>query len=269
MTDTSASLGDDLSRLDTTVAHSARLWNYLLGGKDNFAADREAAAQVLAFMPELVESARSNRQFLARVVRFLTEEAGIAQFLDLGTGLPTANNTHEVAQARVPAARIVYVDNDPMVLIHARALLTSTPAGATDYIEADVREPDRILHEAARTLDFDRPIAVMMLGILNFVVDDAEAYAVTRRLVDTVPPGSYLVISHPTTQVHAAAVERAMTMWNDSGAAPITARDPEQLARFFDGLDILEPGLVTCSQWRPDGNDTTPVTEYCAVGRKQ
>src|SRR5205814_4437129 len=135
-------------------------------------------------------------------------------------GLPTANNTHEVAQARVPAARIVYVDNDPMVLVHARALLTSTADGATDYIEADVREPDRILREAARTLDFDRPVAVMMLGILNFVIDDHEAYAVTRRLADAVPPGSYLVISHPTTEVHAAAVELAMKMWNESGAAP-------------------------------------------------
>jgi O-methyltransferase involved in polyketide biosynthesis len=269
MTETSAGLGDDLSRLDTSVAHSARLWNYLLGGKDNFAADREAAEQVLMFMPELVASARSNREFLARVVQFLTEEAGIEQFLDLGTGLPTANNTHEVAQARVPAARVVYVDNDPMVLVHARALLTSTPEGATDYVDADVREPDRILRAAARTLDFDRPIAVMMLGILNFIIDDEEAYAVNRRLVDAVPSGSYLVISHPTMEVHAAAVERAMKMWNESGAAPITARNPEQLARFFDGLDILEPGLVTCSQWRPAGNDTTPVTEYCAVGRKR
>ena len=174
-----------------------------------------------------------------------------------------------MAQARVPAARIVYVDNDPMVLVHARALLTSTADGATDYIEADVREPDRILREAARTLDFDRPVAVMMLGILNFVIDDDEAYAVTRRLADAVPPGSYLVISHPTTEVHAAAVERAMKMWNESGAAPITARNPEQIARFFDGLDIVEPGLLTCSRWRPDGNDTTPVTEYCAVGRKR
>ena len=268
MTETSAGLGDDLSRLDTSVAHSARLWNYLLGGKDDFAADREAAQQVLAFMPELVESARANREFLARVVRFLTQEARIEQFLDLGTGLPTANNTHEVAQAIVPTARVVYVDNDPMVLVHARALLTSTPDGATDYIEADVRDPDRILAEAARTLDFDRPVAVMMLGILNFVVEDAQAFAVTRRIVDAVPDGSYLIVSHPTTEVHAAAVERAMAMWNESGAAQITARNPEQLARFFDGLELLDPGLVTCSRWRPDGNDTAPVTEYCAVGRK-
>src|SRR5690349_15473270 len=156
--------------LNTDVAHSARLWNYLLGGKDNFAADREAAEQFLAFMPELVQSARANREFLGRAVRFLAGEAGIDQFLDIGTGLPTANNTHQVAQSINPKSRVVYVDNDPMVLVHARALLTSTPQGATDYVDADVRDPQRILAEAARTLDFSRPVALMLLGIVNFVV---------------------------------------------------------------------------------------------------
>ena len=269
MTDSSPKQGGALSGLDTTVAHSARLWNYLLGGKDNFAADREAAQQVLAFMPELVQSARYNREFLGRAVRFLAEEAGIDQFLDVGTGLPTANNTHEVAQGITPTARVVYVDNDPMVLVHARALLTSTPEGATDYLDADIREPDRILDAAARTLDFKRPIAVMLLGIVNFVVDDEEAYGIVQRLVDAVPEGSCLVMSHPTTEVHKEAVERAMQMWNSSGSAPICARTPAQLARFFDGLEILEPGLLTVSQWRPDGNDTTPVTEYGAVAVKR
>ena len=257
-----------LSRLDTSVAHSARLWNFLLGGKDNFAADREAAQQVLAFMPELVQSARYNREFLGRVVRHLAGPAGIDQFLDIGTGLPTANNTHEVAQATNPSARIVYVDNDPMVLVHARALLTSTPAGATDYIDADVRDPEKILRAAARTLDFDRPIAIMLLGILNFVVDDAEAQAIVRRLLDAVPAGSYLVISHPTAEVHREAVERAMQMWNSSGAAPICARTPAEIGTYFEGLEILDPGLVTVSHWRPDGNDTTVVTEWCGVGFK-
>lgn len=268
MTATSDAL-DPLSRLDTSVAHSARLWNFLLGGKDNFAADREAAQQVLAFMPELVQSARYNREFLGRAVRFLAGEAGITQFLDIGTGLPTANNTHEVAQRTNPAARVVYVDNDPMVLVHARALLTSTPEGATDYIDSDVRDTARILEAAHRTLDFDKPVAIMLLGILNFVIDPDEAMAIVRQLVTAVPPGSYLVISHPTMEVHREAVAQAMQMWNSSGSAPITARDPQEIAHFFDSLELLEPGVVTCSTWRPDGNDTTAVTEYGAVGFKR
>ncbi|NUR69990.1 MAG: SAM-dependent methyltransferase [Hamadaea sp.] len=258
-----------LSRLDTSVAHSARLWNYLLGGKDNFAADREAAEQVLAFMPELVQSARYNREFLGRVVRHLAGTVGIDQFLDIGTGLPTANNTHEVAQKTNPAARIVYVDNDPMVLVHARALLTSTPEGATDYIDADIRDPEKILQNAARTLDFERPVAIMLLGIVNFVVDDAESAAIVRKLLDAVPSGSYLVMSHPTAEVHREAVERAMQMWNSSGSAPICARTPDDIAGYFEGLEVLEPGFVTVSHWRPDGNDETVVTEWCGVGLKR
>ncbi|MGK5679381.1 SAM-dependent methyltransferase [Actinoplanes sp. URMC 104] len=257
--------------LNTEVAHSARLWNYLLGGKDNFAADREAAEYALALMPELVQSARANREFLGRAVRFLAGEVGIRQFLDIGTGLPTANNTHEVAQGVAPESRIVYVDNDPMVLVHARALLTSTPEGATDYIEADVRDTATVLEGAARTLDFTQPVAVMLLGIVNFVVDDAEAYAVVRRLVEAVPAGSYLVISHPTTEVNGPAVEQSMRQWNESGAAPITARTREEIARFFDGLELEDPGVVTCSAWRPDPaypGITDKVSEFAGVGRK-
>jgi O-methyltransferase involved in polyketide biosynthesis len=257
--------------LDTSVAHSARLWNYLLGGKDNYPADREAAEQALAMMPELVQSARANREFLGRAVRYLAGEMGVHQFLDIGTGLPTANNTHEVAQSVASDSRIVYVDNDPLVLVYARALLTGTPEGATDYIDADLRDPDRILDAARQTLDFTRPIAIMLLGIVNFVVDDDEAYAVVRRLVRAVPPGSYLVLSHPTKQVNPEAVERSMRMWNESGAAPITARTPDQIGRYFDGLELLEPGVVTCSHWRPDPDYpgiTDEVSEYCAVGRK-
>ncbi|OKI81698.1 SAM-dependent methyltransferase [Micromonospora sp. CB01531] len=254
--------------LDTSVPHSARLWNYLLGGKDNFAADREAAEQVLAFMPELVQSARFNREFLGRAVRHLAGEAGVRQFLDIGTGLPTANNTHEVAQATAPESRIVYVDNDPMVLVHARALLTSSPEGATDYIEADLRDPELILAEARRTLDFDQPVAIMLLGIVNFIVNDEEAIRIVRRLVDAVPTGSYLVLSHPTREVNAEAVDRALAMWNEGGAAQMAVRTPAAIGRYFDGLELLDPGLVTCSRWRPDGNDTTPTSEYCSVGRK-
>ena len=257
--------------LDTTVAHSARLWNYLLGGKDNFAADREAAEFALALMPELVLSARADREFLGRTVRYLVGDAGIRQFLDIGTGLPTANNTHEVAQSVAPESRIVYVDNDPMVLVHARALLTSTPEGATDYIDADVRDPEKILQAAADTLNFDQPIAIMLLGIMNFVVDNDEAFAIVDRLLEAVPSGSHLVVSHPTMEVNPAAVEEAMRHWNESGAAPITARNLQELARFFQGLELLEPGIVSCSRWRPDpehpGVDVD-VSEFGGMGRK-
>jgi O-methyltransferase involved in polyketide biosynthesis len=260
---------EQLPKLDTSVAHSARLWNYLLGGKDNFAADREAAEQALALMPELVQSARADREFLGRAVRWLAGPAGIRQFLDVGTGLPTANNTHEVAQAVAPDCRVVYVDNDPMVLVHARALLTSTPEGVTDYIDADLREPETILKAATRTLDFTRPIAIMLLGVLNFIVDDEQAYPIVDQLVDAVPAGSYLVVSHPTREVNGDAVDEAMRMWNASGAAPIVARDREGIGRFFERLEMLEPGVVSCSRWRPDpGTRPAEVSEFCAVGRK-
>ncbi|GIF75133.1 SAM-dependent methyltransferase [Asanoa siamensis] len=252
--------GVDENLLNTSVPHSARLWNYLLGGTDNFPADRAAAEQVLAFLPELVQSARFNRQFLGRAVRHLAGPAGVRQFLDLGAGLPTADNTHQVA----PDARVVYVDNDPLVLVHARALLT----GSTAYVEADVRDPSAVLAAAARTLDLDRPVAIMLLGILNFVTDDDQARDIVATLTAAVPAGSYLVISHPTREVNPEAVDRAVAMWNDGGAAPMTVRDPATIARFFDGWDLLEPGLVTCSRWRPDGNDTTPTSEYAAVARK-
>jgi O-methyltransferase involved in polyketide biosynthesis len=258
-----------LPELDTTVPHSARLWNYLLGGKDNYPADRAAAEQVLAFMPELVQSARYNREFLGRAVRHLAGEAGIRQFLDIGTGLPTADNTHEVAQRVAPDARVVYVDNDPLVLVHARALLTSTPEGATSYVEADARDTARIVAAAAETLDFDRPLAIMLLGVLNFVVDDAEASQIVRSLLDAVPAGSYLVISHPTREVHTEAVDRAMAAWSGQGGAAMVLRTPKQIEDYFAGLELLAPGVVTCSTWRPNGNDTAPVSEFCGVGLKK
>jgi O-methyltransferase involved in polyketide biosynthesis len=257
--------------LNAEVPHSARLWNYLLGGTDNFAADREAAQYALALMPELVRSARANREFLGRAVRFLAGSAGVRQFLDIGTGLPTANNTHEVAQAAAPSARIVYVDDDPMVLVHARALLTSTPAGATDYIDADIRDTARILSQAAGTLDFTQPVAVILSGIVNFIVDDDEARAIVRALVDAVPPGSYLLISHPTMEVNGPAVAESMRQWNESGAAPITARSRDEIAGFFTGLELLEPGVVTVTAWRPDParpGITEKVSEFSGLARK-
>ncbi|GAA0459307.1 hypothetical protein Aca07nite_59020 [Actinoplanes capillaceus] len=272
MTENAATSGpDDPPRLNTSVPHSARVWNYLLGGKDNFAVDREAADYAVRLMPELVLSARANRQFLGRAVRFLAGAGQIRQFLDVGTGLPTADNTHEVAQSVAPEARIVYVDNDPLVLTHARALLTSTPQGATNYIEADVRDPRAILEAAAGTLDFTRPTAVVLSGIINFVIDDAEAHAVVTQFVDAVPSGSYLLISHPTTVVNGPAVEESMRQWNESGAAPIRTRGIEEIRGFFAGLDLLDPGVVTCTAWRPDPQHpgiTEVVSEFVAVGCK-
>jgi len=187
------------SQIDTTVPHSARIWKYWLGGKDNYPVDRQAGEQTIAVLPEIVDIARASRQFLARVVRYLAADAGIRQFLDVGTGLPTVNNTHEVAQRAAPESRVVYVDNDPLVLTHARALLTSSPEGATDYIEADARDVDTILRGAAATLDFSQPVAITMLGILPFVADDAEARGIVNGLLAAVPPGSYLAITHSTS----------------------------------------------------------------------
>lgn len=256
---------------NTEVAHSARFWNYLLGGKDNYAADRELAKQILTVIPSFRDTVRAERRFLARAARYLANNAGIRQFLDIGTGLPTANNTHEIAQAAAPESRIVYIDNDPIILVHARALLTSTPQGATDYVQADLREPDTILREASRTLDFTRPVGLMLLGILNFITDTEEAHAIVDRLLDALPSGSHLVISHPTAEVDGDAIKRTMQLWNDSGAAPIVARSRQQLIRFFHGRELLEPGVVSCSLWRPDRTELgipVEVFHFSGVGRK-
>ena len=257
--------------IDTTVTHSARFWNYLLGGRDNYPVDRRAAEEILTFIPSLRDTVRAERGFLIRAVQYLVEPEEICQFLDIGTGLPTANNTHEVAQANAPQSRIVYVDNDPLVLAHARALLTSTPEGATDYLHVDVRDPETILRQAAQTLDFAQPVALMLLGILNFVTDTDEAHTIVTRLLRELPSGSYLVISHPTAEVDGEAMHQAMRHWNESGAAPIVSRTPQQLIDFFDGLELLEPGVVSCSRWRPEQTVfgvPAEVFHFCGVGRK-
>jgi O-methyltransferase involved in polyketide biosynthesis len=257
-------------KIDSTVSHSARIWNYWLGGKDHYPVDKEVGDQILGFVPELVRSARADRYFLARAVRYLCGQ-GIRQFLDIGTGLPTVDNTHEVAQRAAPESRIVYVDNDPLVLAHARALLTSTPEGACDYIDADVHDPESILRQAAQTLDFSKPVAIMMLGIVNFIIDTAQAQQILRRLVDGVPSGSYLVISHPTTEVDAAPMTEAVTFWNQQGSAQMTLRTREEVLRFFDGMELVEPGVVTCSRWRPDVMEIdgiVDVTHFGGVARK-
>ncbi|SNT44258.1 S-adenosyl methyltransferase [Asanoa hainanensis] len=259
-----------VAELDTGIPHSARLWNYWLGGKDNFAADRAVADQILEMVPEMVGSARADRAFLGRAVRHLAGTEGIRQFLDVGTGIPTADNTHEVAQRTAPSSRIVYVDNDPMVLTHARALLTSHPEGATDYLDADLRDPEAIVEGAKRTLDFDEPIAVMMLGILNFVPDDAEAADLVRRLVAPLPSGSFVTISHPTTEVNGPVMIEALKLWNEGPAAKMVLRSAEQVAALFGDLDMVEPGVVSCSLWHPDqGAAVEEVPHYGGVGRKR
>jgi O-methyltransferase involved in polyketide biosynthesis len=258
--------------LDVSVAHNSRVWNYWLGGKDNFAADREAGDRVLAMFPGIVQVARADRAFLGRAVRFLAAEAGIRQFLDIGTGLPTADNTHEVAQRIAPESRVVYVDNDPLVLAHARALLTSAPPGVTAYIDADVHRPARIIETAAGTLDFSQPVGVMMLGVLNFVLDTGEAAAIVDHVMDAVPSGSYLVVSHPTLELGGEANAEAMRFWNEHATPPITARSRAEISQFFAGLKLLEPGLVPCTQWRPDPVDIgvpgPEVPHYGAVALK-
>src|SRR6266511_817601 len=254
--------------IDTTVASSARIYDYWLGGKDHYPVDLEMGEQIRAVLPGIVEMARDQRAFLVRMVTYLAREAGIRQFLDIGTGLPTANNTHEVAQRIAPEARIVYVDNDPVVLVHARALLTSTPQGATDYIDADLREPDTILQAAARTLDFDQPVAITLLGVVHHVPDTDAAHAIVQRLLDAVPSGSYLVISHTTSTVTGAAMEEAVRLWNQAGSVPIVIRSPKELAGFFERLELVEPGVVSTTRWRPDpGTDRDEADEASTPGR--
>jgi hypothetical protein len=256
--------------LDTSVAHPARVYDYWLGGTDNFAADREAAERVLAVTPGLRWRVRANRAFLGRATRFLAADAGIRQFLDIGTGIPTGDNTHEVAQRAAPSARVVYVDNDPIVLLHARALLRSTPEGVTDYLQADLRDPGLILDRAAEVLDFGQPVAVMLLGVLHLIADDQDPWGIVARLMAAMPAGSYLAISHPALDTHRQQVE-AQRVYNERVATPQTLRTRDQVARFFTGLDLVEPGLVQVHQWRPDRGDTVPagsVSAHGAVGRK-
>lgn len=262
----SASAG---ARIDTTVAHSARIWDYWTGGKDHYEADRTAGDKVTDVFPDMTTLARVGRHFIGRTVRYLTTEAGVRQFLDIGTGLPTVDNTHEVAQRVAPGTRVVYVDNDPLVLAHAQALLTSSPEGATRYVEADVRQPEEILRAAAGTLDFDRPVAVMLMGVLAHVPDYDEARALVRRLLRGLPPGSYLAVRDGTDTD--PRYVRALEGYNRSGAVPYVPRSPEQLAAFLDGLDVVEPGVVPCPRWRPEAADPGPYDDVClygGVGRK-
>jgi hypothetical protein len=256
---------------DTTVAHPARVWDYLLGGKDNFAADRTAGEQLLQIMPEMGLVARGGREFLARAVHFLAAEAGIRQFLDIGTGLPTADNTHEVAQRAAPESRIVYVDNDPIVLTHARALLTSDPRGETAYISADIRDTDTILREAAQSLDLTQPVAVMLLAILHFIPDSDDPHGIVARLMQATASGSYLVISHASSDIMAQTVAAGAVTYNQHSAVSVNLRTEQQVARFFDGLELVPPGMTPLGHWRTGAVNvgTLPLLPtYTAVGRK-
>jgi S-adenosyl methyltransferase len=259
-----------LAGLDTSVAHPARVYDYWLGGKDNFAADREAAERVLAVAPGLRFRVRANRAFLGRTVRFLAADAGIRQFLDIGTGIPAADNTHEVAQRAAPDSRVVYADNDPIVLLHAQALLRSSPEGVTDYVQADLRDPELIVRLAAKTLDFGQPAAVMLLGILHLIQDSEDPWGIVARLMAAVPAGSYLVISHPAIDIRPGQAE-AQRVYNERVSTPQTLRTRDEVARFFDGLELIEPGLVQIHQWRPAPDEFTPdgvVSAHGGVGRK-
>ncbi|MEU8801542.1 SAM-dependent methyltransferase [Spirillospora sp. NPDC048819] len=249
---------------------SARVWDYWLGGKDHYEVDREAGERVARQVPGIVMAARTDRLFLGRCVRHLAGVEGVRQFLDVGTGLPTVDNTHEIAQRVAPESRVVYVDNDPLVLVHARALLTSSPEGVTDYIDADVRDPRRIVEAAAATLDFGKPVGLMLLALLHLVTDDDEVRAILAELVGALPPGSFVALSHACLDVE--VTRTAVSAWNDSGTPhPIKARTREEIERLFDGLELLEPGVVSCSRWRPEPSpwgEPRETMTFCGVARK-
>jgi S-adenosyl methyltransferase len=256
--------------LDTSVPHIARVYDYWLGGKDNFAVDREAAEQVIAAYPGILRDVRAQRAFLANAVSYLAGVAGIRQFLDIGTGIPTANNTHEVAQDVEPGCRVVYVDNDPMVLVHARALLVGVTA-PTAYIDADLRDTGEVLAEAARLLDFTKPVAVMLISVLHLIPDEDDPYAIVTRLMAAVPSGSWLALSHPARDIHPQQVTEAASRFNQLARAKATLRTRAEILRFFDGLELLEPGLVQVHQWRPGlaaPGHHQEAAGYCGLARK-
>ncbi len=266
----SSPLDDRMQRLEqelnTSVPHSARMWNYWLGGKDNYEADRKLGQYMAETYPQIKEIARASRAFQARAVRHLAGEAGIRQFLDLGTGLPTANATHEVAQSVAPTARIVYVDHDPIVLAHARALLTSGPEGATDYVHGDLADAPAVLAEAARTLDLTRPVAVLILSTLGHVPDSDAAHALLRSYLDALPSGSYLV---QCDTIETPESKAASEEYEEGGAMVYRSRPREEMERFTEGLEVLEPGFGSIDLWKPEAPlDREPIEQWGFVARK-
>jgi len=257
-------------KINFDVPHSARIWNYWMGGRDNYEVDRIAGDAWIAMNPDIVTMAKQSRQFLIRVVRFLAGEAGMRQFLDIGTGLPTLQNTHEVAQAIAPESRVVYVDNDPLVLTHARALLhNTTPEGVTTYVDSDVHDPDLIIADARNVLNFNQPIAVMFMGILGHVANHDEVCSIVARVMAAVPSGSYLAMYDSTDT--SEAVREAQAKYDETGAVPYVLRSPKQIGQRFEGLEMVDPGLVSITQWRPDNvevGNVEPIDVYGAVARK-
>lgn len=263
-------LKDLYSGIDTSVPHSARIWNYWLGGKDNFPVDQQAGDEYVSVFPGIIDVARHSRAFLTRAVRYLADAEEVHQFLDVGTGLPTIDNTHEVAQRVAPRSRIVYVDNDPLVLIHARALLTGSPEGATAFVEADLHDPSTIVGEAAKTLNLDEPVALILMGVMGHVADNAEAADIIGRLLGGLATGSFLALCDATNTDEAFA--EAQEGYDETGAVPYKLRHPEQIRHFFDGLDLVEPGVVPVNRWHPEPSPFEPGPDadaYGGIGRKR
>jgi hypothetical protein len=270
-------VSDDNPAFDSTVSHQARVYNYLLGGKDYFAADRAYADALAGIYPGVAATARANRDFLGRAVRFMAGEAGLSQFLDIGTGIPAQGSTHEIAQEVRPDSRIVYVDNDPVVLSHARAFLVGREPGTTDYLDADLHDPGRILQEAARTLDFTRPVGLLLVAILHAIPDQHDPYGIVATLMDALPAGSYLVVSHwAKDEDDRDSVAKVTNAARELSRHQYTARSEAEIARFFDGLELAAPGLISAQNWRPAPQDHAaqnqatgkPMPLLAGVGRK-
>jgi O-methyltransferase involved in polyketide biosynthesis len=248
---------------ETEVPHSARIWNYWLGGTDNYPVDRAAGDEYARVFPAITEVARVQREFQARVVRFLARDAGIAQFLDIGAGLPAADNTHQIAQRQAPRSRVLYVDHDPMVVERSQVMLAGSPPGSCGYVQGDLRDPDAITATAPMILDLSQPVALMLMGVMGHLADE-EAYRSVRRLVSVLPPGSYLALADGISS--GEAFEEAQQGYDDTGAIPYRLRTPGQVTAFFDGLDLAEPGVVPCEQWRPGPGQFTPSGQYAYGG---
>lgn len=262
--------------IDTSVAHTARVWNYWLGGKDNYPPDREVGDRIRELFPQVVDAALGDRAFLRRSVTHLVEQKGVHQFLDIGAGLPTADNTHEVAQNLVPDSRVVYVDNDPLVLAHARALLTGTDEGHTSFVDSDLRDTEQVLSEARRVLDFEQPVALMFMGTMGHFPDLEEALGLVRTYVDALPTGSFVAVCDgvlsDTVELDPEEVAEFTKIWEGGVTLPYVPRSVEGFTQFFEGLELVDPGVVSVTKWRPEPVEVGKVRDlpqYCGLARKR